>query len=222
MEQQLNKKTKIFIFMSIIFVTLLVISNVIAGKIIMIGNLVGPAAVLFYAFTFAISDTLTEIWGKERVKFIILVGFFANLIAAIMIRLAISFPHALFWEYQQEYQLVLGSNFRIVIASMTAYLISQYHDVWSFDFWKKTTDGKHLWLRNNLSTLTSQLIDTILFIIIGFFGTGTPMLTMIVSQYIIKLIIALLDTPLVYVSVNMIRMVTDFDEKFDKLQEVNS
>ncbi len=222
MEQQLNRKTKTFITMSIIFVTLLVISNVIAGKIIIIGNLVGPAAVLFYALTFVISDTLTEIWGKERVKFIILLGFCANLVAAIMIRLAISFPYAPFWEYQQEYRLILGSNFRIVIASMTAYLFSQYHDVWSFDFWKKVTNGKHLWLRNNLSTVFSQLLDTVLFIIIGFYGTDTPILSMIMSQYIIKIIIAFFDTPMVYVSVNMIRKIIDSEEISRELQKVKS
>jgi len=202
-EKDFSNKDKIFILFSCIFVSLLVLSNILAVKIIEVGGLVGPAAVLVYALSFALSDTLVEIWGKEKVKYVIKVGFIASLISAIFIRMAISFPSADNWTLQQEFEMILGSNMRIVLASMVAYLVSQFHDVWSFNFWKKITGGKHLWLRNNLSTIFSQMIDTVLFIFIAFYGSGLPIISMMIGQYTLKLIIALLDTPIVYLAVKL-------------------
>ncbi|MFW5795390.1 MAG: queuosine precursor transporter [Bacillota bacterium] len=203
MDKDFSNKDKLFILFSSIFVSLLILSNILAVKIIDVGGLVGPAAVLIYALSFALSDTLVEIWGEEKVKYVIKVGFIASLISAIFIRLAISFPSAENWTLQQEFEMILGSNLRIVFASMVAYLASQFHDVWAFVFWKKLTKGKHLWLRNNLSTIFSQMIDTVIFIFIAFYGSGLPILSMMIGQYILKLIIALLDTPIVYLAVKL-------------------
>lgn len=205
MEKIISRDEKAFLILSSIFVTLLVVSNIIASKVILVGGLMAPAAVLCYALTFAISDTLAEIWGKERTKFIVKVGFFATLISALMIKLAILMPGAPFWGNQKEFSLILGSNLRIVLASMLAYLISQHHDVWAFHFWKDKTGGKYLFIRNNLSTFVSQIIDTVVFIIIAFYGTGSPILTLIINQYLVKVIIALLDTPIVYILVNFVK-----------------
>ena len=87
---------------------------------------------------------------------------------------------------------------RVVFASLTAYTISQAHDVISFNFWRNKTKGKHKWLRNNASTLVSQIIDTAIFITIAFWGLVPDLLWMIISQYVVKAIIALLDTPFFY------------------------
>jgi hypothetical protein len=220
MNSRLERYEKTFILLASVFVSLLVVSNIIAGKIIMIKGLIGPAAVLCYALTFAISDTIAEIWGKERTRYVVTLGFFASVISAIMIKIAILMPSAPFWENQAEYELILGSNIRIVIASMTAYLVSQYHDVWAFHFWKDLTKGKHLWIRNNLSTLISQLIDTTIFITVAFYGTGTPLLSLILGQYTLKLIIAVCDTPLVYLLISIVKKYNSIkDNKFNSLQE---
>jgi len=114
-------------------------------------------------------------------------------------------PPAPFWKNQEAYSIILGSTPRIVLASMIAYLISQNHDVWAFHWWKQKTSGKHLWMRNNFSTITSQLIDSVLFIGIAFMGIY-PLKTigvMIFSQYLIKVGIALLDTPFCYILVRI-------------------
>ena len=200
-----KREEKIFVLLAIIFVTLLVVSNIIAAKLISIAGLIVPAAVLCYALTFLLSDTIAEIWGKERTMYVIKLGFFASILSAFFIKLSISMPAASFWTNQVEYDMILGANIRIVMASMVAYLISQYHDVWSFHFWKNKTQGKHLWLRNNMSTGVSQLIDTTIFITIAFYGTGAPLLSLILGQYIIKLAISIFDTPFVYLFVNLIK-----------------
>lgn len=200
-----QKQEKYFVLLTACFVSLLIVSNIIASKIILVAGFVVPAAVICYALTFVITDTIAELWGKERTKLVIAVGFIGSILAALMIKVAILMPTAPFWNNQTEYEMILGDNLRIVIASMLAYLISQYHDVWAFHFWKDKTKGKHLWIRNNLSTSVSQLIDTVIFIVVAFYGTGLPILSMIIGQYIIKLIIAVLDTPLVYMFVGIIK-----------------
>lgn len=212
--EKFSKEQKIFLTLACIFVTLLVVSNIIAGKLILVGGLIGPAAVLCYAITFAISDTLAEIWGREKTKFVITIGFLVSVLSALMIKLAIEMPYAPFWDGQNAFSQVLGTNIRIVFASMIAYLISQHHDLWAFNFWKEKTNGRHLWFRNNMSTLVSQLIDTSLFITIAFYGTGAPMISLITGQYIIKLVIALVDTPIVYLLVRGINRALGLEKTY--------
>ncbi len=204
----MDKGERFFLGLSVSFIALLIVSNVIAGKIVLIGGLTVPAAVICYALTFLISDTLVEVWGKKRTRYVIKLGFYASILAALFIRLAIYMPGAPFWADQAEFELILGTNARIVVASMAAYLVSQLHDVWAFHFWKEKTKGKHLWIRNNLSTGVSQLIDTIIFITIAFYGAGTPLISLILGQYVIKLVIAICDTPFVYLFVYYARKVT--------------
>jgi len=207
MNNGLARQEKIFLLLSCSFVVLLVVSNIIAGKIIAVAGVFAPAAVICYSLTFAATDTMAELWGKERTKFVVNVGFVVTIISALFIRISILMPAAPFWGHQDAFELILGGNLRIVLASLTAYLISQHHDIWAFLFWKDKTRGRHLWLRNNLSTAVSQLIDTAIFIVLAFYGTGSPLFAMIIGQYIIKLTIALCDTPLVYLLVKTISRV---------------
>ena len=121
----------------------------------------------------------------------------------LMIFITGKIPAAPFWIDQPAYDAILGSVPRIVIGSMLAFLISQNHDVLAFDMWKKLTRGKYLWLRNNASTSISQLIDTTVFVLVAFAGTYSwgIIWSMIWVTYIIKLLVAIADTPLVYLLV---------------------
>jgi len=107
---------------------------------------------------------------------------------------------------QEAYALIFGNTLRMMFASVIAFVISQFHDVWAFDYWKKKTEGKYLWLRNNLSTITSQLIDTVIFMFIAFYAltpkhTVSYMFALIIPYYLLKIVIALIDTPFVYAGV---------------------
>ena len=220
MEQTLSKQEKAFLLLSCSFVVLLVVSNVIAGKIITIGGLFAPAAVICYSLTFAATDTLAEIFGKERTRFVVNVGFFVTILSALFIRLAILMPGAPFGLEQEVFEAVLGGNLRIVIASLIAYLISQHHDIWAFTFWKEKTKGRHLWIRNNLSTGVSQMLDTTIFITLAFSGTGAPVLSMITGQYLIKLLIGVCDTPIVYLMVHAVKQYAGLEAR--NVEEVDS
>lgn len=193
-----------FIFLLSIFIASLTIASVLASKIIQIFGLYVPAGVLAYAITFICTDVISEIWGKNRARSTVLGGFIALIVVLILIQLGLNWPRAPFWNQEAAFQSILGSTTRIIVASLAAYLVSQLHDVWAFHFWKKRTGDRHLWLRNSLSTAVSQLIDSILFISIAFYGT-MPILPLIIGQWIIKFAIAALDTPVVYLVVWLLK-----------------
>lgn len=183
--------------LSALFVSSLTIAAVLASKIVNIYGLFVPAGILAYSVTFLVSDTIGEIWGRKTANNVVIAGFIALASVFLLIRLSIVLPPAPFWGNQESYTTILSTSSRIIIASLIAYLISQYHDVWLYHFIKDRTGEKHLWFRNNASTAMSQLLDSVIFIVIAFYGT-MPVIPLILGQWVIKLIIALLDTPFVY------------------------
>ncbi|TCK59500.1 queuosine precursor transporter [Seleniivibrio woodruffii] len=187
-----------------VFISSLTIASVLASKIITIAGVVVPAGILAYSVTFVISDTITEIWGRKTANNVVIGGFFSLVIVAVLIQISIALPSAPFWQNQDAYSSVLSTSARIIFASLVAYLISQYNDVWLFHLIKTKTGQKHLWLRNNLSTAMSQLLDSVIFILIAFYGT-MPVVPLILGQWLIKLVIALVDTPIVYLMVHLLR-----------------
>ncbi len=193
--------------LSMAFATLLVVANIIAGKLISVGMWVVPVAVIAYPLTFLVTDTIAELYGRRIATRIVWAGFAVNVLMVALVYVGKIIPPASFWEGQDAYNTILGSVPRIVLASMLAYLVSQHHDVFAFHLWRKLTKGKWLWLRNNASTMVSQGIDTLIFISIAFVGVVQTdvLIEMIVVQYVIKLIIALVDTPLCYALVWLIR-----------------
>lgn len=177
-----------------IFVVSLIVANIVSAKIVSFWGLVIPAAIVAYPLTFLITDVIGEIWGKDMANRAVKIGFICQLISLLLIGLSILLPVAPFADNQEQFVGIMKSSFRVVAASLVAYLISQSWDVWLFHKLKEKCNGKHKWLRNNASTLTSQMIDTAIFITIAFWGVVPNILVMILSQYLIKAVYALLDT----------------------------
>ncbi len=195
---------KSFIILLSIFVGSITIASVLANKIINVFGLFVPAGVLAYSMTFLMTDAISEIWGKETAKRTVFGGFIGLIAVLLLIQISLVWPKAPFWKQEAAYQTIMGSTSRIIIASFIAYLVSQFHDVWAFHFWKKITGGRHLWLRNNFSTAVSQFIDSSLFITVAFYGV-MPVWSLIWSQWLVKLAIAFLDTPIIYGIVWLLR-----------------
>ena len=187
-----------------VFVTSLILANIFASKVVTFWGLVIPSAIVCYPITFLITDVIGELWGKEQANKTVRLGFICQLISLALIGIAILLPVAPFADNQAEFSSILGSTFRVVFASMCGYLVAQTWDVWFFHkirnaFISKHGDtGKGRWIWNNASTMTSQIIDTAIFITIAFTGVVPNIFTMIFSQYIIKFCYALLDTPFFY------------------------
>ena len=189
----MEKTNKNLLILNGIFITSLLIANVVSAKIVTLGGLVIPAAIVAYPLTFLMTDVIGEIWGKEQANETVKLGFICQLISLILIGLAIILPVAPFADNQAEFKGIMAQSFRVVAASLVAYYCSQSWDVWVFHKIREKGTGNK-WLRNNLSTMTSQIIDTAIFITIAFIGSVPNIWVMIFSQYGIKCIYALLDT----------------------------
>ncbi|MCD8509423.1 MAG: queuosine precursor transporter [Bacillus sp. (in: Bacteria)] len=202
-EAQLNK----LVLLAGIFFTALLVSNVISAKLFDIGGIVLTAGILMYPLTFLISDAIAEVYGKAIAKKVIIIGLVMNVLMIGFFYLAISLPPAGYWPMQGEFEAILGAVPRMVAASLIAYFISQMFDVNLFHKLKEKTQGKHLWLRNNGSTMASQLLDSTIFIFIAFYGVMplSALFAMIGTQYLVKLAIAAADTPFIYLTVRWLR-----------------
>ena len=205
-----------------LFVTALVVAQVTASKLLafslpvslpVVGDaLVLPGAALAYALTFFASDCYAELYGRRAATIVVNVGFAMNFVLLALVWgtiLAPGLPASAQPVDPSAFRSVLGASTGIVVGSLAAYVVSQNLDVVLFHRLGEATDGDHLWLRNIGSTATSQLVDTVIFIGVGFVVfQGTPpaaALSLVVGQYLLKLAIAVLDTPLVYAVVAFAR-----------------
>lgn len=190
------------------FVGLLILANIVAVKLFSIGTYVMlPAAVIIYVFTYPIIDVIVEVYGKKHAQRTVQAGLITQIFALVFISAAIALPPAPVFTGQQSFESILGGSFRIIIASLISYMVSQNLDVLVFNKLKSRHGQKKLWLRNNASTMLSQLVDTSLFIGIAFYGTvPTAVLgTLILTQYFFKFLASIAITPLVYLMVGFIR-----------------
>lgn len=176
----------------------IVIAAVVAPKIIEIGPFTTNAGLVVYSITFLLTDTISEFWGKKQAKKAVWGGFLALIMLVFVTQISIHLVPASFWEGQEAFKQVLGSTWRISLASFIAYVIAQNHDVWAYHTLKRITKGKYLWLRNNISTWISQTIDTIIFITIAFYGLF-PIGSLVLGTIFIKIIVAIIDTPFLYI-----------------------
>jgi len=154
---------------------------------------------ILYASIFLATDIVCEHWGKAEANRAVRIGFFVSLFFLVASQFIIKFIPADYDFAQGAMQTLFVLTPRIVVGSMIAYLISQHLDVWLFHKIKNKTGEKMLWLRNNGSTFISQLVDSIIFTTIAFAGVY-PLFQLIFFTYIIKLIVAVLDTPFIYLS----------------------
>jgi uncharacterized integral membrane protein (TIGR00697 family) len=200
----MRKTEKNLMLVNAIFITSLLIANVVSSKIVSFWGLTVPAAIVAYPLTFLMTDVIGEIWGKEEANKTVKLGFICQMVSLVLIGGAILLPVAPFADNQAQFTAILGSSFRVVFASMIGYLVSQSWDVWIFHKVRDAYIKKHgstkggRWIWNNASTMTSQIIDTAIFITIAFIGVVPNIWTMILSQYLVKFVYALLDTPFFY------------------------
>ncbi|WP_067839458.1 queuosine precursor transporter [Amphibacillus sediminis] len=195
------------IYLNGLFVGLLVLSNIISVKLFSIGEIILPAAAIVYVFTYLITDVIGEVYGREIAVKTVRAGFFTQILASLFILAAIYLPSANAFDLQAEFALILGGSFRVILASLAAYLVSQHLDVTVFHKLKEKHGRKKLWLRNTASTMFSQLIDTSIFIVVAFLGVvpNHVLIGMIVTQYLFKFLVAIVDTPFVYLLVGIAR-----------------
>ncbi len=186
-----------------IFLVSLVVANIITAKLFVLAGVTLAAGIIPYPITFLATDLISEVYGRKRANAVVLVGFFLSLYVLVLLKLGQWAEPYEGLNRQAEYEVIFGGSMRAIVASMIAYLAAQLIDVRLFHYWKQRTEGKHLWLRNNASTMVSQIIDTVLVVSILFWGVLEPgeIVSIIIAGYIFKLIIAAVDTPFFYFGV---------------------
>jgi uncharacterized integral membrane protein (TIGR00697 family) len=179
------KKENLYGILGGVFCASLIISNVLAFKTFMIGSVVLPTAVILFPIVYITNDVLTEVFGFERTKTVILTGFAMNMIAVIGYNIAIILPEPPFFEGQESFRLVLGNSFRVLVASMVSYIIGSLVNA---KVMEKMKNGKSLFARCVLSTFFGEGLDSLIFITIAFVGTMSlsSLVVMIVCQAMLK------------------------------------
>lgn len=206
----MNKQTKLNLLLGL-FVTLLVLMNLLGSKLTTLFGVSVSVAIFMTPLTFLITDIVGEVEGKKAAKQFVWIGFFMLLVTLGFTLFSVGVnPATRFLELNDSYTKIFEISARFTVASMIAFLVSQLHDVWSFDLIKSSTNGRFLWLRNNVSTMLSQAIDTLLFMFIAFYQI-TPaytvgfILSLALPYYLFKIAFAILDTPLIYAGVKWLR-----------------
>ena len=192
-----------------IFVASIIAANLAGTKIthIFIDFSVG---IFIYPLTFLITDIVQEVHGKEKAKQFVYIGFICVFLILLFTILAVNLPFAERSLVKEEYTKVFGISIRIFIASLTAFLISNLHDVWAYDFWKRKTKGKYMWLRNNFSSIAGEFIDTTIFMFIAFYNispkfTAGYIVALIIPYWLLKVFVTIIHTPFCYMGVSWLK-----------------
>lgn len=205
---------RIYLVLAALFITSLVVSNLIFQKFFYwdffgVYTFEISVGVLPYPLTFLITDTISEIYGKKKANQVVTLGIFASVFSLFLILVADAVPATIWSPIGNEvFSSVFGSTTIAVAASMMAYLLAQYVDIYIYHFWKRLTKGKYLWLRNNFSTFSSQFVDTfaVVFLLTVFGELEWKLFGgLLLSGFLFKALIALLDTPLLYLVVYIFR-----------------
>lgn len=214
---------KLYIGLAAIFIASLVSCNLIFQKFF-VWNPFGvfkfevSVGILPYPITFLITDIISEIYGRKRANQVVVVGLFSTVFVMGVVALADIVP-ATEWSPVSDvmFKMVFGLTGVAVAASMFAFLMAQFIDIRIYHFWKRVTKGKYLWIRNNFSTITSQFVDTAsVLLLLCFFGAigWDRFNNLLLNGFLFKVIVALFDTPFLYLFVNLIKR--NFGLKIDE------
>ena len=212
------------------FVTVLICSNLIGPAKIaqfdlpLLGAVTFGAGVLFFPISYVFGDILTEVYGYARARKVIWAGFAGLAFASIMAAVVVALPPAPFWNNQTAYELAFGSTWRIVLASMCAYFCGEFVNSYVLAKMKIITAGKWLWTRTIGSTIFGEAVDSALFYPLAFYGTGIipddKLPLVMLSQFLIKVGVEVVFTPLTYKVVNALKR-AEREDYYDRNTDFN-
>ena len=217
--------SKIYLYLAALFITSLVVSNLIFQKFfywypfdMTIGGIKLfelSVGILPYPITFLVTDLISEIYGQKKATQVVIAGIFASFFSLSIVLISNYVPALDASPINDEtFSQVFSLSGLAVLASMLAYLFAQFIDIKIYHFWKRLTKGKMLWLRNNFSTFSSQFIDTstVITLLCVFEVLGwDSFIGLVVSGVVFKILIAFLDTPLLYLFVHLVRKKFDLE-----------
>lgn len=204
---------KYFLYIGILFVAVLMISNTVAVKLIQLGPFVFSGAIFIFPISYIFGDILTEVYGYRASRKIIWSGFSALVIMSFFYWLIQILPAPVFWQNQDAYQLILGAVPRIVLGSIIAYFVGEFSNSYVLSKMKIWSNGKHLWMRTIGSTIVGEGVDSVIFGVIAFAGTipFSGLTILILSGYLAKVAYEVILTPVTYLIVNKLKRAEGID-----------
>jgi len=218
MSQVRRPRYKYYDLVMALFVTILLCSNVIgAAKVATLWGFTFGAGVLFFPISYIFNDVLTEVYGYARARKVVWAGFGAIIFASFMSWVIVSLPPALGWNDQAAYETVFGQTPRIVFASLTAFFVGEFANSYVLAKMKVRTNGRHLWMRTIGSTIIGEGVDSIVFYPVAFLGVwdNQLVLTVMMSNYVIKVAWEALVTPVTYKVVGFLKR-AEQEDYFDR------
>jgi uncharacterized PurR-regulated membrane protein YhhQ (DUF165 family) len=231
-----ERRERVFLVLAGIFICAMTMLNILGiTRFIELGPLQLAVGVLPYPITFLCTDLICELYGRRRANFMVTLGLCLNLFIlaflyfghlapsvgseamppwqVMQLAAPVALPNGTVVEQSVElYTLIYATTSGAMVASMMAYIAAQYCDVQLFHFWKRVTKGKHLWIRNNFSTMISQLVDSFMVVLVTFGAayfagniTAAALLSLMLSNYAFKFCVAVLDTGPFYLAVYKLR-----------------
>lgn len=210
---EITHKSKYFLFIAILFVAVLMISNTTAGKIIQIGSFTVSGAIIIFPISYIFGDVLTEVYGYKASRRIIWSGFGALVLMSLCYWIIQLLPPANFWQNQKAYEIILGNVPRITLGSIIAYFAGEFSNSFVLSKMKVWMKGRFLWVRTIGSTIVGEGVDSTLVIIIAFAGVvpNSALLPIIFSGYILKVLYEIIATPITYFIVKRLKRTEGID-----------
>jgi queuosine precursor transporter len=204
------------------FVVILLVSNLIAQKVCLIGPFAVSGAVLLFPITYIFGDIFTEVYGFSASRRAIWLGFFGTALLYFMGAIVIALPPAPGWPNQKAFSIVFGFIPRILAASLIAFWAGEFANSYTMARLKLLTDGRKLWTRTIGSTVVGQAVDTVLVVTLTFAGTvpARTIVNIIATGYCLKVAYEVLATPLTYLVVNWLKR-TEHADAFDRNEDFN-
>ncbi|MFC1723702.1 queuosine precursor transporter [Nanoarchaeota archaeon] len=182
-----------------LYVAIMIIMNALGSKLITFFGFKANVGIILISAGFLVSDMLCEFFGKKEASRAVWIGIIGMCLFILTSALAVHWIPTPAFKHQAAYALLFGMSIRLALAQIITNIIAQNHDVWAFYFWKRLTKGRHLWLRNNISTITSQVFSTICFFTIAFYGVY-DIVPIIYETILAKVLISFIDTPFMYLA----------------------
>lgn len=227
---QPQRQYRYYEFVMAAFVTILICSNLIGPAKIsqlelpLVGVLTFGAGVLFFPISYIFGDVLTEVYGYARARRVIWAGFVALAFASLMATVVVALPPAPFWNNQGAYEIAFGTTWRIALASMFAYFVGEFVNSFILAKMKIWTKGRHLWSRTIGSTIFGEAVDSALFYPLAFYGSGIipddKLPTVMLTQFLLKVGVEVLFTPLTYKIVNALKRAEN-EDYYDRQTDFN-
>ncbi len=197
-------------FLFALYLTSMVLVNTLGSKITTLGTVRASVGVFFMPILFLVTDIIGEVYGRKTSSQFVNLSTIMLVFMFLMMGLCIVLPPNATWGLQESYAVIFGSSMRMTVASLFSFYIAQHVDVLTFSAIKRLTKSRHLWIRNNVSTIISQFLDTTIFMFIAFYHineryTVPFIFSLILPYWGFKVLFALLDTPLCYLGVWWLR-----------------